>query len=216
MLTPDVIRARLAAPAPPPVPAGKDDLNPRRAPHGGLRPASVLVPIIDYGAALTVLLTQRTKSLSAHPGQIAFPGGRRDPGDPDAVATALRETQEEVGLAPTRVEVIGRLETYVTRTGFAVTPVVGLIAPPVEPVPDPREVEDAFEVPLDFLIDPANRRRESRVFDGISRSFYAMPWQGRYIWGATAGMLVNLADRLAAAPGAPVRPAPEPEPLKPA
>lgn len=203
MLTRELIRMRLAPAAAAAARRGDADLNPGYDPAPPLRPAAVLVPIVDYGARLTVLLTQRTKSLSAHPGQIAFPGGRRDPGDRDAVATALRETREEVGLAPDRVEVIGHLETYVTRTGFAVTPVVGLIVAPVEPVPDPREVEDAFEVPLDFLIDPANRRRESRVFDGQARSFYAMPWKERYIWGATAGMLVNLADRLAAAQAAP-------------
>jgi 8-oxo-dGTP pyrophosphatase MutT (NUDIX family) len=173
---------------------GDHDLNPDLRPDGPLRPAAVLVPLVDRPDGLTVLLTERTAHLHAHAGQISFPGGAFEPGDADAVAAALRETEEEVGLAPGQVEVIGRLDTYVTRTGFEVTPVVGLVHPPVLLRPDPFEVADVFEVPLDFILDPTRPERHCREFLGRPRYFYAFPYENRYIWGATAGMLYNLQE----------------------
>lgn len=175
---------------------GDHDLNPDMLPECSLRGAAVLVPLIDRPDGMTVLLTRRTDTLPTHAGQISFPGGCLEPQDADAVAAALRETQEEVGLPPERVAVIGRLDTYVTRTGFEVTPVVGLVEPPVPLAPDPAEVAEVFEAPLAFLLDRANHRRDSRVYNGATRHFYAMPWGNYYIWGATAGMLVNLCDVL--------------------
>jgi 8-oxo-dGTP pyrophosphatase MutT (NUDIX family) len=176
------------------VPRGDHELNPGLAPPERLTPAAVLVPVIDRPDGLTILLTLRTRHLAAHAGQIAFPGGRIEPEDRDPVAAALRETEEEIGLPPARVEIIGRLDTYLTRTGFEVMPVVGLVTPPFELRLDPHEVEDAFEVPLAFVLDPARRDRHSRMFNGVERQFWAMPFGERFIWGATAGMLVNLAE----------------------
>jgi len=175
---------------------GDHDLNPDLRPEGALRPAAVLVPLVDRPEGLTVLLTERTAHLHAHAGQISFPGGAFEPDDADAVAAALREAEEEVGLPPEQVEVVGRLDTYVTRTGFEVTPVVGLVHPPVMLRPDPFEVADVFEVPLDFILDPARPERHSREFLGRPRYFYAFPYENRYIWGATAGMLYNLQEVL--------------------
>lgn len=155
-------------------------------------PASVLVPVVAHPDELTVLFTRRTAHLKNHSGQVSFPGGRAEPDDPSPEFTALRETEEEIGLAPGRVEVIARLPEYLTRTGFRVTPVVGLVTPPLELVPDAREVDEVFEVPLSFLLDPANHRRETRVLLGRKASYYVMEHHGRVIWGATAGMLMNL------------------------
>ncbi len=177
---------------------GDHDLNPGFHPGQPLVPAAVLVPLIDHPEGLSVLLTLRTLHLHDHAGQISFPGGRIDPGDADAAAAALRETEEEVGLKPERVRLVGRLDTYVTRTGYQVTPLVGLIEPPLELAIDPEEVAEAFEVPLDFLLEPANRRRDSRIYQGLERHFWAMPFGRHYIWGATAGMLVNLVEVLGA------------------
>jgi 8-oxo-dGTP pyrophosphatase MutT (NUDIX family) len=160
--------------------------------------AAVLVPIIARPEGLTVLFTRRTAQLKAHSGQISFPGGRAEPGDPSAQHTALREAEEEIGLPPARVELLGQLPEYHTRTGFRVTPVIGLIQPPLEVLPDAREVDEVFEVPLAFLLDPANHRRESREIGGRMASYYVIEHQGRIIWGATAGMLVNLYRQLAA------------------
>jgi 8-oxo-dGTP pyrophosphatase MutT (NUDIX family) len=160
-------------------------------------PASVLVPIVTHAGGLTVLFTQRTAQLRAHSGQVSFPGGRAEPGDASPEFTALRETQEEIGLAPERVEVIARMPEYLTRTGYRVTPVVGLVAPPLELAPDSREVAEAFEVPLAFLLDPANHRRETRELAGKQVGFWVMQYGERRIWGATAGMLVNLYRMLA-------------------
>jgi 8-oxo-dGTP pyrophosphatase MutT (NUDIX family) len=175
---------------------GDHDLNPGLYPDRPLVPAAVLIGLVTHAEGLSVLLTQRTPHLADHAGQIAFPGGRIEQQDPDERAAALREAREEVGLDPAGVRLIGRLDTYVTRTGFRVEPIVGLIAPPLALNPDPHEVADIFEVPLDFVIDPANRRRDSRIFQGTERFFWAIAWQDRYIWGATAGMLVNLAEVL--------------------
>jgi 8-oxo-dGTP pyrophosphatase MutT (NUDIX family) len=157
--------------------------------------AAVLVPIV-LRDELTVLLTQRTDTLKKHAGQISFPGGRTDADDTSAVHTALREAAEEIGLADQHVEPIGFLDGYRTGTGYLITPVVALIKPPFDLTLHPGEVADAFEVPLAFLLDPANHRQDSREWRGRTRSFWAMPFGDRYIWGATAGMLKNLSDRL--------------------
>jgi len=164
----------------------------------------VLVPIVAHPKGLTVLFTKRTVHLKAHSGQVSFPGGRAEPSDPTPEFTALRESQEEIGLAPEKIEILARLPDYITRTGFQVTPVVGLLTPPLELVPDPREVEDVFEVPLAFLLDPANHLRESREINGRTVGYYEMRFGPRVIWGATAGMIVNLYRQLAcdAPPGA--------------
>jgi 8-oxo-dGTP pyrophosphatase MutT (NUDIX family) len=159
--------------------------------------AAVLVPIIAHPGGLTVLFTQRTAHLKAHSGQVSFPGGRAEPGDASAEETALRESEEEIGLPRERVEVLARLPEYFTRTGFRVTPVVGLIEPPLELKPDPGEVEAVFEVPLAFLLDARNHQRHTREFQGQSVGYYAMPYGDRNIWGATAGMVVNLCRALA-------------------
>ena len=159
--------------------------------------AAVLVPIVERPSGLTVIFTRRTAHLKAHSGQVSFPGGRAEPEDPTPEFTALREAQEEIGLAAERVEVLARLPDYHTRTGFRVTPVVALVTAPVELVPDPREVEEVFEVPLAFLLDPGNHRRETRELQGRSVGYYVMRYGTHTIWGATAGMLVNLYRHLA-------------------
>jgi 8-oxo-dGTP pyrophosphatase MutT (NUDIX family) len=156
------------------------------------RPASVLVPLVRREPGITVLLTQRTEDMPSHAGQIAFPGGRRQAEDIDATATALRETEEEVGLTRDFIEVIGPLDQYRTGTGYEITPIVGIVAPGFTPRADPREVADVFEVPLDHFLDERNHRIDSRVWQGRERRYYAMPYGERYIWGATAGMLKNL------------------------
>jgi len=177
---------------------GDHDLNPGMSPPStALRPAAVLVPLVDHSHGMSVLLTQRTAHLSAHAGQISFPGGRIEQHDPDAVAAALRETHEEVGLPPERVDVIGRLDTYITGTGFEITPIVGLLAPPFALAIDPYEVAEAFEVPLAFILDRRNHQRIERESAGRRRCFFVLPYEGRNIWGATAGILVNLAEALA-------------------
>ncbi len=172
---------------------GDHNLNPGTYPEdrAALTPAAVLVPLINRTDGLTVLLTERTEHLATHAGQVSFPGGHTEEGETPE-QTALRETDEEVGLAPDKVTVLGRLDHYVTRTGFMVTPVVGLIEPPFDVHPDPHEVAEVFEVPLDFFLDPDNHEQHSYFYQGKDRYFYAMPYEGHYIWGATAGMLVNL------------------------
>ena len=157
----------------------------------GYRHASVLVPIV-VGPDLSLLLTRRTSHLSNHAGQISFPGGRAEASDADAVDTALREASEEIGLAREQVEVIGYLPKYFTVTRYEVTPVVALVHPPFALTPDPNEVAEAFEVPLEFILDPANHQKRSRPWEGRTRHFYAMPYGRHFIWGATAGMLRNL------------------------
>jgi len=195
-LLPDALRRRFAAP-PPWVPEIKVEprFNAREA-----TAAAVLVPLV-LREDLTVLLTQRTDHLTDHPGQISFPGGRTEGHDVDATATALREAEEEIGLDAGKIEVIGQLPTYTTGTGFIVTPVVGLVRQDFALRLDPFEVAEAFEVPLSFLMSPANHRRHAVDFGGHRREFLSMPWQRhdlqgeprRYvIWGATAAMLRNL------------------------
>lgn len=158
--------------------------------------AAVLIAIVERSNGLQLVLTQRTAHLSAHAGQISFPGGRMEPEDVNASATALREAQEEIGLPPANVDVLGGLRTYDTVTGFRVHPIVGWIAQPAEYNIDPNEVDEVFEVPLDFVVDKLNHRREFRMRDGEKRYFFAIPYQERYIWGATAGMLVGFAQLL--------------------
>ena len=159
------------------------------------RAAAVLVPIV-IRPDLTVLLTQRTDTLARHPGQIAFPGGRIDPADRDAEAAALREAHEEIGLDAAYVETLGYLDGYRTGTGYHVTPVVALVRPGFQLQLAPDEVADAFEVPLGFLMSQANHQQHTRAWRGRERAFWAMPYGERYIWGATAGMLKNLFDRV--------------------
>jgi len=188
------LRERLSRPAPAQAVYGDDGSGRQEL---GVTPAAVLVPIIAHAEGLTVLFTQRTTSLRSHSGQVSFPGGRAEPGDASPERTALREAQEEIGLPEARVEVLVRMPEYFTRTGFRVTPVVGLIEPPLELVPDAREVAEVFEVPLGYLLDPANHQRASREIGGRTAHFYVIEHQGRTIWGATAGMLINLYRMLA-------------------
>ncbi|MEW9580824.1 CoA pyrophosphatase [Paraburkholderia sp. DGU8] len=186
-----------------------------RKTSGDPRVAAVLVPLVVREPGLTVLLTQRADHLNDHAGQVSFPGGRHEPFDADAIATALREAQEEVGLAPSRVEILGALPDYLTGTGFCVTPVIGLVHPPFALKMDRLEVAEVFEVPLAFLMDPANHEERVFRFEGGERRFFAMPYprsqsagahgQGvsevgghHFIWGATAAMLRNLYRFLAA------------------
>lgn len=179
-------------------PRGDDDLNPHLAATATYplpRQAAVLVPVVMREPELTVLLTLRTDHLASHAGQVAFPGGKIEAGE-TAVAAALREAQEETGLAPDFVEPQGFLDVYQTRTGFRVVPVVALVSPGFALRLHEGEVADAFEVPLSFLMDAANHLRHTRVWQGVERQFYAMPYGERYIWGATAGMLRNLHDRV--------------------
>jgi 8-oxo-dGTP pyrophosphatase MutT (NUDIX family) len=158
--------------------------------------AAVLLPLIQRDEPV-LLFTRRTESLARHSGQVSFPGGRSEPQDLSPIETALRETFEETGIAPGFVTVAGYLDRYLTGTGFDIQPVVGLVAEGFALVPDPSEVADVFEVPLAFLLDPANRRRETRLLGGSERRFYAFHYQGHEIWGATAAIIVNLAEHLA-------------------
>jgi 8-oxo-dGTP pyrophosphatase MutT (NUDIX family) len=195
------IERALAAP-----PSGSSDydLNPEFRPSAGpgrprLRPASVLVPLVERGAGLGVLLTRRTTRLAHHPGQVAFPGGKQDAADPGPLQAALREAHEEIGLAPEQVEVIGQFDPHETVTGFFVTPFVGLVPGRFVARPDPSEVEEVFEVPLAFVLDPRNFQVHGRTWQGRMRHYYAVPYGPHYIWGATARILKTLADRVGAA-----------------
>jgi 8-oxo-dGTP pyrophosphatase MutT (NUDIX family) len=168
-----------------------DVINTRSA-NGLITDAAVLIPLLQKSDGLSILLTQRSDHLHDHAGQISFPGGRMDAGDTDLHATALRESQEEIGLQPERVEVIGTLPEYLTVSGYRVTPVVALVDPQAHYSVDAFEVADVFDVPLAFLMNPANHQVRVWSGDGERRRFYAMPYQERFIWGATAGMLRNL------------------------
>jgi 8-oxo-dGTP pyrophosphatase MutT (NUDIX family) len=196
--TPAALRQRFAAPPAWTPEVVREKKFTERAPA----PAAVLVPIV-LRERPTVLLTERTAHLSTHSGQVAFPGGRTDPGDADAAATALREAHEEVGLAPGSVEVLGSLPIYVTGSAFIVTPVVGLVRPGGALHPNPHEVADVFEVPLDFLLNPAHHRRHVFEWQGQQREWFSMPYEDggktRFIWGATAAMLRNFYRFMAAA-----------------
>ena len=190
----DELRARLKR-APPTYAVYGDDGTEGR--DTARTAAAVLIPVVAHAHELTVLFTQRTTHLRSHSGQVAFPGGRAEPGDASVEFTALREAEEEIGLRPASVEVLARLPDYRTRTGYVVTPVVGLLTPPLALAPDPNEVAEIFEVPLDFLLEERNRQRRTREFQGQIVGYYVFEYQGRVIWGATAGMLVNLNRMLA-------------------
>lgn len=193
----DRLRAALAAGvagAPEPLTGDLTALELESAPPSSA--AAVLVAVTDR-AEPGVILTQRTDTLRRHPGQIAFPGGRIDPGDDGPVGAALREAWEEIGLPVHAVEVLGPVDRYRTGTGFDVTPVLGVVPPDLTFVPQEAEVADVFEVPLAYLLDPANHVPASAMWNGRERHFHQIDWHGRRIWGATAAMVVNLSRRLA-------------------
>lgn len=175
---------------------GDHDLNPGFAPEPEFRPAAVLAPIIKRSDGWTMLFTQRAQDMPAHPGQISFPGGRMHDDDASPLETALRETEEEIGLARGLVEPIGAWEPYQTGTGFRITPIVGLVEPGFDLTLCEREVAGVFEAPLSFLFDAANHERHETVWKGAPRAYWAMPYGDRNIWGATAGMLRALWERL--------------------
>lgn len=162
----------------------------------GLRQAAVLVPVVDRGAEAGVILTKRAEALRAHSGQVAFPGGRIDPTDASPEEAALREAAEEIGLAASHVEVIGRMPDYVSGSGYRIAPVLAVVQPGFALEINPQEVDAAFEVPLRFLMDPANHTRDSRVWSGKEWFYYDMPYEGRRIWGVTAGIIRTLYERL--------------------
>ncbi|MFZ3358146.1 MAG: CoA pyrophosphatase [Xanthobacteraceae bacterium] len=177
---------------------GDLDLNPEMWVRAGVkatRPAAVLVPVIDRPEP-TVLLTLRTADLASHAGQVAFPGGKIDPGDKSPVAAALREAGEETGLAPSVIEPIGYLDLYLTFSGFRILPTVARVRPDFTLVLNPREVVETFEVPLAFVMSPDNHQRKTRDWNGLQRDYYAIPYENHYIWGITAGILRNLYDRV--------------------
>ena len=177
--------------------SGDDSLNPGFLLADAVyRDAAVLMPVVAREGEASVLLTQRTPHLSSHAGQIAFPGGKIEPSDADAGAAALREAEEEIGLDPRKVEIVGYLDPYLTRTGYRIVPVLGRVDPAMTLRLNTNEVEEVFEVPLSFLMDAANHRHGSRVLLGAERRFYEMPYAGRYIWGVTAGIIRALYERV--------------------
>ncbi len=176
---------------------GDLDLDPESWTKAGVtaaKPAAVLIPVVDRSAP-TVILTQRTADLPSHPGQIAFPGGKID-GEETPAGAALREAEEEIGLAPALVEPLGYLDLYLTFSGFRILPTVARVAPDFELTPNRFEVAEIFEVPLEYLMRPENYRRKSRDWNGIVRHYYEIPYRNRYIWGVTAGILRNLYERI--------------------
>jgi 8-oxo-dGTP pyrophosphatase MutT (NUDIX family) len=179
-----------------PAPIGDHDLNNTPPSSAPLTPAAVLVPLVMRQHGLQVLLTQRTDHLNDHAGQVSFPGGRREDSDAGSVETALRETREEIGLAEDFIEVVGLLDDYETGTGFRVTPVVSFVSEGFTLDLDHFEVADAFEIPLDYLFDPVNHQQRSREFNGRRRRYYVIEYGDRVVWGATAGMLMNLYRRV--------------------
>lgn len=181
-------------------PKGDHDLNGKDFYPEKTRDAAVLILLVRKGAGeeAQILLTQRTDHLAHHPGQISFPGGRCEKQDENVIMTALRETEEEVGIDPAFIDVIGELTPYITRTGFRIHPIVGVISAPYFSHPDPHEVAEIFEVPLSFLLNETNHIKESRIFEGKARYFWAMPYEERYIWGATAGIIRDFYDCLKA------------------
>jgi 8-oxo-dGTP pyrophosphatase MutT (NUDIX family) len=193
-LTPESIAERLKHPAPP---ADPEDLHIGLVPVGSrVTDAAVMVPLVHRAEGVKLLLTQRTAHLSDHAGQISFPGGRVEPADASREETALRETEEEIGLPRERVTLLGRLPEYEIPSGFRITPVVGWIEPPFDLTPDPFEVAAVFEAPLEHFLDPARYQRREYRFRGRHRHYVAIPHEGRYIWGATAGMLYSFARML--------------------
>jgi 8-oxo-dGTP pyrophosphatase MutT (NUDIX family) len=195
-MSPDAVRRCLSLT--PAEARGDQDLNSDAA-HlrkATLTPAAVLIPIIQHAQAATVLFTQRAADLRRHAGQVSFPGGKIDAGDADDIAAALREAEEEINVPRHAVDVIGRLGSYETGTGFLIKPVVGLLASGQVFVPQVAEVASVFEVPLAYLIDPQNIKRHSRDWGSGQRHFYGITYKDHYIWGATAGMLVQLAGQL--------------------
>jgi 8-oxo-dGTP pyrophosphatase MutT (NUDIX family) len=201
-VTLDELRPKLLseAPALPLRPARSDyDFDPANRPpqQAQLTPAAVLLPIVMRSEP-TVLFTERSARLAQHAGQVSFPGGRAEPTDDSLIRTALRETQEETGIDASFISIAGFLEAYETGTGFAILPVVGLLKEGFALVPNTDEVAEIFEVPLAFLLDPANRQKEQAVWKGRVRHYYAFRYNGHYIWGATAAMLVNFAERMKA------------------
>lgn len=208
-LTADAFRRRAEARLdldPPGIPAegtvpdiGDHALSPELVAEVGLakaRPAAVLIPVLNRPEGATVLLTQRTATLRSHAGQIAFPGGRVDAEDSSPLVTALREAEEEIGLDRRYVDPVGYLDLYLTTSGFHIVPVVAVVEPGFELVLNPAEVDDVFEVPLSFLMTPANHETHAREWQGRERRYYAMPYGDRYIWGVTAGIIKNLYDRV--------------------
>jgi 8-oxo-dGTP pyrophosphatase MutT (NUDIX family) len=179
--------------------AGDHVLNPDLA-LGDIpyREAAVLIPVVAREPAASIILTQRTGHLSSHAGQIAFPGGKIEPGDTDAVAAAIRETGEEIGLDRDAITIVGQLDPYLSRTGYRIVPVLARVEPAYRLVLNVNEVAEAFEVPLPFLMTPANHQRATRTFDGRERYFYEMPFGERYIWGVTAGIIRRLYEQVLA------------------
>ena len=177
-------------------PLDEKSANPEFGDDKSLTPAAVLIPLINRSEEVTVLLTLRTEHLNRHAGQISFPGGQVDQNDRDPEHTALRETDEEIGLTAQQIEIVGRLDDYIIGTGFLVSPIIGFIDPPLKLTPHENEVADVFEAPLSFVTHPDNFERHTREINGSKRSYFAIQWNDRLIWGATAGMLRDLSQRL--------------------
>jgi 8-oxo-dGTP pyrophosphatase MutT (NUDIX family) len=199
-------RARARAAAHLRLPAGEDygdhrfnPDHPRLKSAAPLRNAAVLIPVIDHGedrGGATMLLTKRAETLRSHTGQVAFPGGAIDPDDPTPEFTALRETREEIGLPNNFIDVVGRMPDYISGSGYRIAPVLGVVRPGFSLHLNPDEVDAAFEVPLSFLMDPANHHRDSRMWNDLEWVFYEMPYDGRRVWGVTAGIIRTLYERL--------------------